>query len=287
MKALDIECVQAFVLVADLASFTRAAEAMDATQSAVSLKIKRLEDELGRRLFERTPRKVRLTAAGQLFLDRARQLIAAHGNALEAFAIERRRLSIGISDHAVGAELPLLLQRVKRAEPGLVLEMQVGSSRDLLAAFDAGAFDAVIVLGHDTRQDAGRRGGEVLLSESFGWMAARDFAHRPGEPLPLAAQSDSCGLRSMGVTALDAAGIAWSEVFVGGGVGTIAAAVSAGLAIAVLSRRVAPPDVVDMGPALGLPPLPPRDLVLYASLSDPTARQSLRTLAAAIRSTAG
>jgi len=42
-----------------------------------------------------------------------------------------------------------------------------------------------------------------------------------------------------------------------------------------------------MGPALGLPPLPPRDLVLYASLSDPTARQSLRTLAAAIRSTAG
>ena len=282
MKALDIETVQAFVLVADLASFTRAAEAMDATQSAVSLRIKRLEDGLGRRLFDRTPRRVRLTAAGQLFLERARMLIAAHGNALDAFESERRRLVVGISDHAVGAELPLLLRHVKRAEPGLVLEMRVGSSRDILAAFDAGALDAVIVMGHD----AGRRDGEVLCAEAFGWMAARDFAHRPGDPLPLAAHSDICHMRGMGVAALDAAGIPWVEVFVGGGVGTIAAAVSAGLAIAVLGRRVAPSGAVDVGPALGLPALPPRDLVLYASLSDPAARQSLRTLVAAIRSTA-
>lgn len=60
MKALDIEAVQAFVRVADLKSFTRAAEAMDSAQSAVSLKIKRLEEVLGRRLLERTPRSVRL-----------------------------------------------------------------------------------------------------------------------------------------------------------------------------------------------------------------------------------
>ena len=63
MKALDVEAVQAFVLVADLNSFTRAAEAMDTTQSAVSLKIKRLEQGLGRRLLERTPRLGRLSAA--------------------------------------------------------------------------------------------------------------------------------------------------------------------------------------------------------------------------------
>ena len=93
-------------------------------------------------------------------------------------------------------------------------------------------------------------------------------------------------MRSMGVAALNDAGIPWTEVFVGGGVGTIAAAVSAGIAIAVLSRRVAPPGSVDVGPPLGLPTLPPRDLVLYASLSEPAARQSLKTLIAAIRSTA-
>src|SRR3546814_9106370 len=84
-------------------------------------------------------------------------------------------------------------------------------------AFDDGALDAAIVLGHD----AGRRDGEVLLTEAFGWMAAREFAHRADDQLPLAEPAESCNMRSMGVAALDAAGIPWTEVFVGGGVGTV------------------------------------------------------------------
>ena len=70
MRALDLDTVQAFVLVADLASFTRAAEASGTTQSAVSLKLKKLEQRLGRRLIERTPRLVRLSGDGAAFLDR-------------------------------------------------------------------------------------------------------------------------------------------------------------------------------------------------------------------------
>src|SRR3974377_2541319 len=90
MKALDLEAVQAFVLTADLKSFTRAAEAMDTTQSAVSLKIKRLEDSLGRRLLERTPRLVRLSSDGNAFLEAARNLIDAHHGAGAAFGINTR-----------------------------------------------------------------------------------------------------------------------------------------------------------------------------------------------------
>src|ERR1700761_7099858 len=103
MKALDIEAVRAFVLTADLKSFTRAAEALDTTQSAVSLKIKRLEDGLGRRLLERTPRLVRLSADGDAFLGPARSLIAAHHGAVDSFNPQRRRLVVGISHHLVGA----------------------------------------------------------------------------------------------------------------------------------------------------------------------------------------
>ena len=86
MKTLDLEAVQAFVLVADLKSFTRAAEAMDTTQSAVSLKIKRLEQELGRRLVDRTPRRVALSPDGNIFLPAARDLVAAHQSAVGSFA---------------------------------------------------------------------------------------------------------------------------------------------------------------------------------------------------------
>src|ERR1700744_4828084 len=122
MKTLDVEAVRAFVLVADLNSFTRAAEAMNSTQSAVSLKIKRLEDGLGRRLIERTPRLVRLSAEGSAFLGAARNLVAAHQSAIGSFAVEHCRLTVGISHHIVGAELTALLKRINGTDPALVME---------------------------------------------------------------------------------------------------------------------------------------------------------------------
>ena len=282
MKALDLEAVQAFVLAADFKSFTRAAEAMDTTQSAVSLKIKRLEDGLGRKLLERTPRLVRLSADGNAFLAPARHLVAAHHGAIGAFGAEQRKLVVGISHHIVGAELPALLKRMNDADPSLVLEMHVSTSQKMLEEFERGETDAAIVLRHDNR----RRDGETILEEAFAWMAAPDFEVRAGEPLRLATQAEPCSVRSMAIDALKAAGIAWTEVFVGGGVATTGAAVSAGLAVAALGKRVSPPGTIDVGAKFGLPPLPSRDVVLHSSVSDRRTTNSLKTLAAAIRATA-
>jgi DNA-binding transcriptional LysR family regulator len=282
MRSLDIEAVQAFVLTADFKSFTRAAEAMDTTQSAVSLKIKRLEDGLGRRLLERTPRLVRLSADGNAFLAPARNLVAAHQSAVGSFGAERRRLVVGISHHIIGAELPLLLKRMGGAEPSVVLEMRVATSREVLEEFERGLIDAAIVLRHDNR----RRDGETILEEKFAWMAAPDFAHHAGEPLQLATQAEPCSVRSMAIDALNAAGIAWTEVFVGGGIATTGAAVSAGLAVAALGRRVAPPGTIDVGPRFGLPPLPSRDVMLHSNVTDRQTKSALKTLTATIRATA-
>jgi DNA-binding transcriptional LysR family regulator len=136
------------------------------------------------------------------------------------------------------------------------------------------------------RKNNADRGAETILQEAFGWMAASDFEHHPGEPLRLATQAEPCSVRSMAIDALKAAGIAWTEVFVGGGVATTGAAVSAGLAVAALSRRVAPPGTVDVGARLGLPPLPVRDVVLHSNVTDRRTKHSLKTLAATIRATA-
>ncbi len=282
MRSLDLEAVQAFVLVADLKSFTRAAEALDTTQSAVSLRIKRLEEGLGRRLFERTPRLVRLSAEGSLFLDPARGLIEAHRHALDSFIPEQRRLTVGVSHNIVGAELPVLLRRLNRSEPGLVMDLRVGTSRHMLEEFDQGRLDAAITLSHDQRRD----GGDRVLAEEFAWVASSDFEHRSGEPLRLATQTPPCTVRAMTLKALDMAGIAWREAFIGGGVATIGAAVSAGLAVAALSRRVAPADTIDVAAKFGLPPLPKRDVMLYSTVTDRRGRDAVRTLIAAIRSTA-
>jgi DNA-binding transcriptional LysR family regulator len=282
MRSLDLEAVQAFVFVADFRSFTRAAEALGSTQSGVSVKLKRLEDRLGRKLVERTPRRVGLSADGEQFLSAARELVAAQERALATFAAERRRLSIGISHHIVGAELPLVLKRMGEQEPSLTVEIHVAPSDEVLRSFDDGALDAAFVLRHDTA----RRDGEVLMQERFGWFAASDFRHAPGEAIRVAVQSATCGLRAASLRALDAAKIPWTEVFVGGSVATIGAAVSAGLAVAALARRCAPVGTIDVGAKLSLPALSPTDVVLHARVSEARSRAALRNFAIAFRATA-
>ena len=279
MKPLDIESVRIFVFAADLKSFTRAAEVLNTTQSAVSLKIKRLEERLGRRLIERTPRLVRLSAEGQAFLEPARGLIAAHETAVGSFSTEGHRLVLGIARHLVGENLPILLKRMNASDPTIILEMRVGPSLDVMTSFDSGAIDAAIVLQNDHH----RRDGEVLREEPFGWMSAPDFVHRNGEPLRLATQPEPCTVRAMAIKALAAAERPWTEVFVGGGITTLGAAASAGLAIAALPKRIAPATTIDHGPRLGLPPLPVREVALYSNASDRRSRAALKLLAAAFR----
>jgi len=279
MNTLDIPTVQAFLLVAELQSFTRAAEALGTTQAAVSMKLQRLESVVGKRLVERSPRAVRLTAEGAAFLDNARALMQAHDRALSGEQSVRQRLSLGISDHAAGAELVPLLERLHAVSSQLALAVTIGFSRDLLDDYDSGKLDAVIV-----RQDAGRRGGEKLAEDEFGWFASPRLKWRRGERLPLATLAPPCGVRAIAVRALEKAGVEWSEVFIGGGVTAVAAAALAGLAVAPLARRIAPPGMVDIGPEHGLPRMGISKVLLHSKVGDPAKLAALRTLAATFRS---
>jgi DNA-binding transcriptional LysR family regulator len=281
-RPLDLDAVQAFVLVADLGSFTRAAEVMDTSQAAISLKLKRLEDRLGCRLLERTPRHVRLSAPGETFIPAARDLLLAHERAMAGLAAAPpRRLILGISDHVAGPDLPNLLGRLAAHDPLLVIEVRIAASRDLLAAFDRGELDAAII-----RREGNREDGEPLAEEHFGWFAAPACQHREGEPIRLATMAAPCGVRAVATRVLDEAGVPWTEVFVGGGVMAVGAAVSAGLALAALARRVAPAGTIEVGEQLGLPPLPPSEIVLHTRLADPRSRGMLRAVSAAFRNTA-
>jgi DNA-binding transcriptional LysR family regulator len=279
MSALDIPTVQAFLLVAELQSFTRAAEALGTTQAAVSMKLQRLEAVVGKRLVERSPRAVRLTAEGAAFLDNARTLMAAHDRALSGELPVRQQLSLGISDHVAGPELVPLLERLHAVSSQLALAVTIGFSRDLLDAYDAGELDAVMV-----RQEGGRRGGEKLAEDEFGWFASPRLKWRRGEKLRLATLAPPCGVRAIAIRALDKAGIAWSEAFIGGGVTAVVAAALAGLAVAPLARRIAPAGMVDIGPAHGLPRIGSSKVMLHSKVSAPSKLAALRTLAATFRS---
>lgn len=278
-RPLDLDAVQAFVRIADLGSFTRAAEAMQTTQAAISLKLKRLEERLGWRLVERTPRYVELSARGAAFLEHARALLEAHDRALAAFGAARQRLTIGLSDHVAGPELPALIARMNARDPKLLIEIRIGSSGDLLQSFDRRELDTVIV-----RLHAGRKDGRVLTEEPFGWFAAPAWQHRAGEPLPVATLAEPCGVRAMAARLLDEAGLPWTEIFVGGGVAAVAAAVMAGLGVAALAPRMLPFGAVDVGARLGLPDLPRLPIVLHTRVRSGRPHEALAALSAAFRS---
>ncbi|MGP0061675.1 MAG: LysR family transcriptional regulator [Beijerinckiaceae bacterium] len=277
-KMLDLDAVQAFLLVTDLESFTRAAQALETTQAAVSLRLKRLEERLGRRLLERTPREIRLTTEGAAFLGQARDLIAAHERALAEPSIAMRQLRLGISDHAAGAELPSILSKLHRFDPALVIAVQIGRSRDLLTAYEKAEFDAVLV----RREDA-RRPGENLAAEPLEWFASPEWSYRRGEVLRVASLASPCSVRAVAIEALEKSGLNYVEIFVGGGVLAVGAAISAGLGVAALARRTAPPSAVEVGKKFGLPPLPLSHVVLHTRVAEAYQRRALKIFAAAFR----
>lgn len=277
-RPLDLDAVHAFVRITELGSFTRAADALGTTQAAVSLKLKRLEDRLGCRLIERTPRYVGLSADGTTFMAHARELLAAHDRAVAGVAGARQRLTIGISDHVAGPELPALIARMNAQDPQLVIEIRIGSSGELLQGFDRRDLDAVLVRFH-----AGRSDGELLIDEQFAWFAAPHWQPRAHEPLPMVTMADPCGVRALAAQLLDSANIRWTESFVGGGVATVAAAVVAGMGVAALAPRMVPAGAVDVGATLGLPALPRLPVLLHARVRSERARAALSALASAFR----
>jgi DNA-binding transcriptional LysR family regulator len=280
MLDLDIAAVRAFVGVAELRSFTRTAEALGTTQAAVSMRLQRLEGQLGRRLLERSPRSVNLTVDGAAFLERARALIDSHDRAVAREHVAIQLLRLGISDHVAGSDLVPVLARLGDRGSELRFEVRIGFSRDLLDAFDRGELDAICI-----REGGGRR-GETLLRDEFGWFAAPALQLLRGAPIPLASLAAPCGVRAVAVRALDKAKVEWTEVFVGGGVTAVVAATLAGLAVTPLAKRIAPPGLLDVTAKLGLPRLPSSPVVLHSRVSDAGRRAALRSLAATFRQVA-
>jgi DNA-binding transcriptional LysR family regulator len=276
---LDLESVRLFVLAADFGGLTRAAEAAGTVQPVVSQKIKALEAKLGQKLLERSPRFVRLTDAGTAFLGPARALLQAHDRAAQLGPSVPIKFSLGLSDHALGLELEPLLRRLNSALPtGATLEVRSDLSRPLRAAFDAGAFDAVII-----RREAGGTDGEVLGKDKLGWRGVETFRLPSGAAVPLATLGPSCGVRGTAVKALESAGRSWRETFVGGSCSVLLAAVRAGLGIAPMGEAVCA-GTPDVGPMLGLPKLAVSEIVLFGRSGTPLKSEVLRALSAGVRS---
>lgn len=259
---LDIDLLRSFVTVAEADSFTSAGALLGASQSAMSVRIRKLEERLGRRLLDRSPRSLALTAFGESFLADARRVLQAHDDAVLRIREHQPRpvFRLAVSDHAAGACLPEVLALLAGRHTETQFTVTVGVSAELMEGFAAGRFDAVVA-----RDEGGGATGRSLFRDRLIWASAKDFHWDPAEPLPLISLAAPCGVRATAITALDVHEIPWREVFVGTGVAAVQAAVSAGLGVAALDRRNLPADGRAIGAGAGLPALPPSQMRLYHS----------------------
>lgn len=165
------------VAVAETGSFTKAARQCLVVQSALSHQIARLERELGARLFDRTSRSVRLTAAGTAFLPSARQCLDFAERAMAEVAAAvgevRGRLVVGVIPTVAAVDLPAVLKVFRQRYPQVGVALRMSPSHELVAQVRDGGLDLAFLGLPPGARPEGVRGVELARDEHVAVVAAR------------------------------------------------------------------------------------------------------------------
>lgn len=269
IPALDLDLVQCFLAVTESGGFTAAGRRLHLTQSAVSLKIQRLEALVGHSVFARTSRSLALTAEGELLLTYGRRLLALNHEMLDRIsrAGDTGILRLGIMPQFGQQFLPALLSEFKRSHPQVELSVEVGMTGELLAGMEADRYDLVVgAAGFST--SGSLHEDRVLLREKVAWVQSSAAPLKPGkEPLPLVLFPAPCGYRKTALDLLDRAGLPWRIVYSSSSLSSIQAAVQAGLGIGVLGKSSILPGMKAVAAKAGLPPMPDVAIAIYSRKS--------------------
>jgi len=254
MKApLDLDQLQTFISIADTGSFTRAAEEVHRTQSAVSMQMRRLEERIGKPLFEKDGRTNRLTEEGDRLLSYARRLLFLNRETLAAF--DDRRLEgtirIGMPDDYADRFLPEIMARFARSNPHVELTVVCEPTPGLVEHIKRGNLDLALVTHNDARGQS-----EVVRREPLLWVTSANHATHEQDVLPMAFGRPNCIWRRAACDVLDQMGRDYRILFTSFSATVITAAVLSGLAISVLPECALRPGMRVLGEADGFGTLP-------------------------------
>ncbi|MCC7347243.1 MAG: LysR family transcriptional regulator [Variibacter sp.] len=250
---LDVDHLRTFIAIAETGSFTRAADLVHKTQSAVSMQMKRLEERIGRPIFERDGRASRLTDDGERLLDYARRIIKLNVEALAAFGDDdlSGRVRLGVPDDYADRYLPEIMARFSRAYPGVELTVVCEPSVDLIERIEADQIDLAIVTTTEST-----RAAETFRQERLLWVSSSRHSIHMEEPLPLALGRPTCCWRRAALERLEPLGRSYRLLYSSGNAGAISAAVLAGLAVSVFPESGLRPGMRVLTPGDGFPDLP-------------------------------
>ncbi len=264
---LDIDQLRSFIAIADTGTFTRAAESMHKTQSAVSMQIKRLEETVGRSLFERDGRASRLTDEGERLLDYARRIVRLSTEALASFAETELagRVRLGLPDDYAERYLPEILARFSQSNPRVEVTVVCEPTPMLMERIEHSDIDLAIITHVSSRGSA-----SVIRRERLLWVTSARHAVHEQTPLPLALGRTFCTWRQAATAALDGRTKPYRVLYSSWNSTAVGAAVLAGLAVSVLPESALRSGMRVLGPADDFPTLPSCKIALVRNRADPS-----------------
>ena len=223
--------MKTFLAIVDSGSFTRAADEVNKTQSAVSMQMKRLEEQLSRPLFSKDGRGTKFTRDGEKLIDYARRIVALSDEAVSAFTKPdiTGTVRFGTPDDYAEFFLPVILARFARTHPHVTVDVECVPSSHLMERTKRGEIDiAVVTFGCKAEAT------DVIRQEELVWVtSARHAVHNCGV-LPIAVAPSGCSWRGMMTDALDQQGRKYRIAYASPNASTINVAVQQGLAVAVM-----------------------------------------------------
>ena len=250
---LDIDQLRTFLAIADGGTFTRAAEAVHKTQSAVSMQMKKLEETVGRPLFERDGRSSRLTEDGERLVDYARRIVRLSAEALASFAEAELagRVRLGVPDDYADRYLPEILARFSHSNPRVEVTVVCEPTPNLVERIGTADLDLAIITHVDTHGPA-----SVIRRERLLWVTSNRHTVHQTDPLPLALGRAFCSWRQAATLALDSIGRPHRVLYSSWNSTAVGAAVLAGLAVSVLPESGIRPGMRILGASDAFPALP-------------------------------
>lgn len=264
----DMDALRSFCTGIELGSFARAADRLGRSTSAISMQLKKLEEQAGVELLRKAGRGLELTPSGEVLLGYARRIVELNDEAHTAAADRglTGAVKLGLQEDFGERLLPEVLGRFARSHPELQIEALIARNSELMSQVRAAKVDLALAW----QPDAPMPHADVLGDYPLAWIGPAGSSDPFLAPVRLVVLPSPCRMRSVATDALDRAGIPWRIVFTSPSLSGVWAAVAAGLGITVRTRLGLPATLATLdGEGAGLPPLPTMRLALFNSEAKP------------------
>jgi DNA-binding transcriptional LysR family regulator len=261
MANLDLDTLRTLAVAADLGGYGQAAARLGRTPSAISLQMKRLQEDVGASLFRKEGRGVALTEAGEIVLRYGRRMLAMNDELLDTIrgASLAGNVRLGCSQDFAETVLPDVLSQFTKLYPLVQMEVRIEGNAALVEAVQKNQLDLALAVGQAEHPTA-----EILGELELVWIAGQEFTSRLDQPLPLVLLGPQCAYRREAIQRLDDAKLPWRIAAVSPSLAGLWATAIGGLGITARSSLGLPAKLVWDREMFDLPTLPAFPVTLHA-----------------------